>query len=109
MPNLGVPASTFDSICTCLRSVLENDKPEDLVRFHHQTFVDFLVSHSCRVEFRVDLESMRAKITLACLQTLQTRLRFNICDIGSSYLLNRDVHDLATRVEDCIPASLARM
>ncbi|KAJ7121660.1 hypothetical protein C8R44DRAFT_877041 [Mycena epipterygia] len=109
MPHIRVSASTFDDICRRLRSVLDNDAPDDIVRFHHKSFVDFLLSPSfqCPPELRLDMQEQQIKITAAYLRTLQDRLGFNICKLESSYELHNNVPDLADRIEKHIPAYLS--
>ncbi|KAJ6628585.1 hypothetical protein B0H10DRAFT_1990495 [Mycena sp. CBHHK59/15] len=102
MPNLSVPNSAFDNICRRLRSVLDNEKPDELVRFHHQSFVEFLASPSCPVDLRIETRTQRIKITLAYLRTLRRELVFNICDLQSGNDFNRDIDDLASRIEEHI-------
>ncbi|KAJ6576163.1 WD40-repeat-containing domain protein [Mycena vulgaris] len=107
MPNIEVPGSTFDDICRRLRPVLDNDAPNDLVRFHHQSFPDFLVSRSCPPVLCIELQTQRTRITEAYLRTLRTRLSFNICNLDSSHILNDAVADLPTRIKRHIPDALS--
>ncbi|KAJ7488428.1 hypothetical protein FB451DRAFT_1126752 [Mycena latifolia] len=104
MPTLEVPGSTFDDICRRLRPVLDND---DVVRFHHKSFADFLLSPSCPSDLRIDLQEQRIKTTSAYLRVLLARLCFNICKLDSSYILNEDVPDLPQRIKQHVPDTLS--
>lgn len=38
---------------------------------------------------------------------MESRLRFNICHLETSHVFNKDVKDLAPRIDACIPHSLS--
>lgn len=93
---LSIEDSVVEYICNGLQSVLDC---EGAARIHHQSFVDFLINpKECPPDFLINRERENRTITLACLQTMKCHLRFNICDLKSSYLRNNDVPDLALRV-----------
>jgi hypothetical protein len=45
---------------------------EDEIRFHHKSFVDYLLDPSRSLEYCVDMEEMNARLALACIITMQT-------------------------------------
>ena len=54
-------------------SVVENDyREEDGIRFHHKSFIDYLMDSSRSLEYCVDEEEMNARLALACIVTMQT-------------------------------------
>ena len=67
-----------------LRSDIADDNlppPEDLqtyyedgddIRFHHKSFIDYLLNPSRSMKYCVDMEKMNARLALACIVTMQT-------------------------------------
>ena len=45
---------------------------DDDIRFHHKSFIDYLLDPSRSLECRVDMEEMNTRLALACIVTLQT-------------------------------------
>jgi hypothetical protein len=72
----------------------------------HSSIRDFFTSQSCPPDFRVDIEQAHVQVGLACLETMIRELRFNICGLESSLVANKDIKNLAERVQDNIPSSL---
>jgi hypothetical protein len=103
---LGVePLSMLDTILMGLQSVMDNG---DILRFSHQSFVDFLVDpESCPPIFLINKATQNRDLALASLQVMKIGLRFNICQLGSSHVHNDDVPDLGSRIEREIPAHLS--
>ena len=54
--------------------------PEDLqtyyrndeIKFHHKSFIDYLLDPSRSLEYCVDMEEMNMRLALACIVTMQT-------------------------------------
>ncbi|KAG8730692.1 hypothetical protein FRC11_006081, partial [Ceratobasidium sp. 423] len=61
------------------------------VRLHHASFKDFVTNPLRAGEFHIPLDRY--------LQVMQRDLRFNICGLETSHLLNSEVHDLKLRVQ----------
>ncbi|KIM24267.1 hypothetical protein M408DRAFT_39882, partial [Serendipita vermifera MAFF 305830] len=102
---LSIDGSTMEYICNGLRSVLDCG---GIVRIRHQSFVDFLLNPiDCPLSFLVDKERECRNLALCCLATMKRHLRFNICDLKSSYARNQDVPNLAQQVGKCIPLCLS--
>ncbi|KIM26984.1 hypothetical protein M408DRAFT_72023, partial [Serendipita vermifera MAFF 305830] len=73
-------------------------------RIYHQSFVDFLIDQSkCPSQFFIDIKQESRALTIACFRIMESRLKFNICGFESSHLRNRDIPNLAARVDECIP------
>ncbi|KIM25844.1 hypothetical protein M408DRAFT_73786, partial [Serendipita vermifera MAFF 305830] len=101
---LSMDSTSMEYICNGLQSVLDCD---DTLRIHHQSFVDFLVNpDECPPLFRISRERENQNLTMACLRTMETHLRFNICDLKSSYVRNSDIPNLTSQIEECIPTHL---
>lgn len=79
------------------------------IRTLHASFADYLTdASSCGDQpWFVDGPRDHVDFTTGCLRVMKRFLRFNICGLETSYLTNGDVLDLAKRIEDCIPRSLA--
>ena len=45
---------------------------EDEIRFHHKSFIDYLLDPSRSLEYFVDLKEMNTRLALACIDTMQT-------------------------------------
>ncbi|KAF7973355.1 hypothetical protein HWV62_15525 [Athelia sp. TMB] len=79
------------------------------VRTLHASFTDYLTDpRSCADQpWFIDVRKYHLEFTLGCLRVMKQQLRFNICGLETSYLLNRDVPNLAVRIENCIPRCLS--
>ena len=45
---------------------------EDEIRFHHKSFIDYLLDPSRSLEYCVDMEEMNTRLALACIVTMKT-------------------------------------
>ncbi|KZP12137.1 WD40 repeat-like protein, partial [Athelia psychrophila] len=79
------------------------------VRTLHASFADYLTdARMCGDQpWFIDESRHHHEFTIGCLRVMERLLRFNICGLPTSYLMNRDVQDLPDRVKTCIPQSLA--
>jgi KaiC/GvpD/RAD55 family RecA-like ATPase len=96
---------TLESITNRLRPVLNS---ENILRFNHQSFVDFLLSSTEKSSnFSINLEHANRKLALACLEMMKKQLRFNICGLNSSHIRNEEVSDLNSRIEKNVPLHIS--
>ncbi len=72
----------------------------------HTSFRDFLTSKEKSGDFCVGLRDAHRQLARSCLGLLVDGLKFNVCDLESSYLANKDVEDLDSRVDKHIPPAL---
>ena len=94
----------LNHICQGLRSVLDTG---DLLRFTHQSFVDFLMtSEGCHPPFLFHMANQSSTLLLASLHVMKNELRFNICQLETSHAVHDDIPDLELRVHDAIPPHL---
>jgi hypothetical protein len=94
----------LNHICQGLRSVLDTG---DLLRFTHQSFVDFLMdSGGCQMPFLFHNAIQSRILVLASLRVMKQQLRFNICKLETSHVIHDDIPDLSLRVRDNIPPHL---
>jgi len=72
----------------------------------HTSFRDFLTNKEKSSDFCVGLRDAHLQLARSCLGLLFKSLKFNICNLESSYLANKDVKDLRSRVDKHIPPAL---
>jgi NACHT domain len=74
----------------------------------HISFSDFLFDcKRCPEPFCIDWSRENQKFAMACFRLMREGLRFNICDLKTSHLLNDDVEDLSQKIETNIPMVLS--
>ena len=79
------------------------------IRVRHLSISDFLISDECPCNYRIDPQGANVQLGIACLKTMVSQLRFNICGLEDSRLANAEVEDLPSRVtrniSDCLQYS----
>ena len=76
------------------------------VRPLHASFYDFLLDKKRSREFFIEQRDVHRDIAVASLSVMQTGLRFNICELQTSYVRNSEVLGLEKKVEENIPPHL---
>ncbi|KAJ7439640.1 hypothetical protein B0H11DRAFT_566024 [Mycena galericulata] len=78
-------------------------------RILHTSFRDYLTDfeRSGSHPWFVEKETQSRSLTLGCFHVLQDRLRFNICDLKNSHVLNSEVPELAKRKEEYLSPDLS--
>lgn len=99
------------SILANLQSVipeLGHDDKQVGVSFYHPSFLDYMEQGLCPSHLQYAQEELSQVIGSRCLDHLQgiSGLRFNICQLESSYRANTDVQDLSKKIDTSIPALL---
>ncbi|QRV95394.1 Vegetative incompatibility protein HET-E-1 [Ceratobasidium sp. AG-Ba] len=89
-----------------LRSVLRVDDQNGLVSTLHASFPDFMLTEIRSGAFWCDGKQQNRRLSKLCFDMMNRLLRFNICNLDSSFLLDEEVSDISTRVERSIPAHL---
>ncbi|PAV19324.1 nucleotide-binding-oligomerization-domain like receptor [Pyrrhoderma noxium] len=103
---LDLDEGTTRDILSCLQSLVtfEGGKP---IRIHHASLYDYLISaDSENRNWHIDEERGKTEIALCCFDLMFKRLRFNICNLGTSFAMNDDVLHLQDSVHENIPPSL---
>jgi hypothetical protein len=77
------------------------------IRPIHSSFHDYLTDPERSKKFYIDLSLHRNDLAFATLQVMKAELKFNICKLESSYLLNSDVFNLAQKIEQSISSPLS--
>jgi NACHT domain len=88
-----------------LSHVTSSDHSRPLVPLH-TSFRDFLTSKKSDM-FYVDIDDAHRQLAHSCVSLMLDKLKFNICELETSYLANSDVLDLSTRISEHIPPSLS--
>ena len=101
---LDVDMDVTQNLLSHFRSLVRYEEGQP-IRIHHTSFHDYLISCEGNA-WHIDEGVERAKITSKCLERMRDLLRYNICNIPPSYVLNSDVPDLDHRVTRCIPPFL---
>jgi hypothetical protein len=107
-----------------LSSVIQFSTDTELVYFYHASFREFLLGtpqclppeqlrnypsgteHSDDRQWVIDLPTAHCSLATACFRVMDDSLRFNICEIETSYLRNSDVNGISERIEKAIPPEL---
>ncbi len=88
-----------------LSNVNSSDESLPIVPLH-TSFRDFLTNQKKSGGFCVGLRDVHRQLAHSCLGLLLNDLKFNICKLESSYLANKDVKDLNSRVDKYISPAL---
>ena len=79
------------------------------IRVRHLSISDFLVSDDCPCDYQTNPQDANVQLGIACLRTMVSQLRFNICGLEDSRLANADIQDLPSRIikniSDCLQYS----
>ncbi|KAG8775170.1 hypothetical protein FRC12_001626 [Ceratobasidium sp. 428] len=97
--------SVLSRVINRLGSVLYRDD-QSAVRVLHQSFSDYIAEMDCPEHYRIDPVALNAELTASCLEVMLRDLRFNICKLEDSCVMNCDVIDLQTRIETNVPPEL---
>ncbi|KAJ7208649.1 WD40-repeat-containing domain protein, partial [Mycena pura] len=83
--------------------------PNQPTRSLHASFADYLTDpkHIGTQPWFVDSALGHRYLALGCLEVLRKQLKFNICGLESSYVLNSELEDLNTRIQQFISPELS--
>ena len=90
---------------------------DDRVFWYHASFPDFIFSQarsgsvlldsdSPAVDIHCEEAAHHERLACSCFRIMKSHLRFNICDLPSSFLLDSEVPDLDSRIQANISDSL---
>jgi hypothetical protein len=85
-----------------LRSVLHVSETSGLISTLHASFPDYMLSIDRSGRFFCDEKQHNQVLAQCCFDVMRGSLRFNICDLESSHIFDRDVQDLSDRVNQSI-------
>ncbi|KIM21035.1 hypothetical protein M408DRAFT_117289 [Serendipita vermifera MAFF 305830] len=96
----GVQLASISSWVDDLSSLLYRDELiKNGIRVRHASILDYLIGSFCPLDFRVDVKLANIELSSYCLQAMIAGLRFNICELETSYLPNSGIEDLNERVQ----------
>ncbi|PVF93275.1 hypothetical protein CPB86DRAFT_838115 [Serendipita vermifera] len=76
------------------------------VHLLHPTFREFLVDRGVAGQFFVNMAEAHRMMAKGCLDVMKSDLKFNICGLESSFLLNSQIDDLQDRISRSISKQL---
>ncbi|KAG8721356.1 hypothetical protein FRC09_008018 [Ceratobasidium sp. 395] len=102
-----VHTNTLRTVVKVLSSVLyEHGGPGGPVRVYHPSFEDYITDRARSGDFYVDLRHHNFLLAESSLDTMLTELRFNICELETSYVVNIHVPSLEQQVRAAVPGHL---
>ena len=93
------------SLGSLLSNVTLTDRTLPIVPLH-TSFRDFLTDVEMSGVFYIDLGEAHRQLAYSCLGHMLHNLKFNICNLETSYLSNDSISDLQSRINGCIPPAL---
>ena len=101
---------SVEGIINRLEAVVRSHSASEPLRVCHQSFTDFLLDAERSGSFSIHRTESTTILTLGCLRLMNDRvdgLKFNICDLETSYRLNSQVPHLDERLVEAIPTHLS--
>ena len=101
---------SVSSIVSHLGSLLSNVTSSELPIIPlHASFRDFLTDRNRSGDFYIDLIDAHYQLTTSCLDLMldKSGLRFNICNLATSYLANNDMPGLQSQIDTYISPALS--
>jgi hypothetical protein len=100
------PDSSVKFILDKLSSVIFIVGPKESIQIGHLSFSEFLCDRErCPAEFFINRDQQSQKLALSCFRLMEHGLKFNICNLETSHLLNDEVKDLSQKTETHIPTA----
>ncbi|TFK71819.1 WD40 repeat-like protein [Pluteus cervinus] len=81
---------------------------DGIVKAIHPSFAEYLLNENtgCTQRFKVLVLEGHLRMYKTCVEIMQLQLKFNVCHLESSCVLNKEVQDLPQRIKDNILSSL---
>ncbi|THU93196.1 hypothetical protein K435DRAFT_840359 [Dendrothele bispora CBS 962.96] len=89
-----------------LQSVLYINKEDNKVYTFHASFPDYIFSAERNKENHCDQLVHQVLLEKACLGIMEQKLCFNMCNLPSSFLLDKEVEGIERRIAENIPGEL---
>ncbi|THU87618.1 WD40 repeat-like protein [Dendrothele bispora CBS 962.96] len=103
---LEIDLKFVESTISSLQSVLYVDKRDQAIYTFHASFLDYISSKMRAQSLYCDITKHHAYLTNICLDLMNKQLKFNICDLPSSFLADRDVPNIDQTIEEEINEGL---
>lgn len=102
-----ITKATIRATIDQLSSVLYEDASKGgMIRVCHPSILDFLSQHNRCGQYWTNTDQLHQMMVERSMNLMKMKLKFNICDLETSNLANKDVEDMAERVNANIPDSL---
>lgn len=99
---------SLEDMCYKLLPVISIEGEKRAVKLRHKAYKDYLIdSKRCADSFHIDRTKAHRNTTISCFKIMQQGLKFNICELKSSYRRNSEIEDKQSLIERCIPSHLA--
>jgi hypothetical protein len=106
-PNSALSLRDFQHIVRHLASLLVNTHDVDQPIFpFHTSFSDFVHDAKRHHRYLIDIDKANNQLAVGCLEVMDRELRFNICQIPTSYRANKDIENLGALVRKNISPHL---
>ncbi|KAH8104178.1 hypothetical protein DFH11DRAFT_1520190, partial [Phellopilus nigrolimitatus] len=76
------------------------------IQIYHPSFLDLIGQELYSTQFRIDPVQFKTDIALECLHIMLSGLKFNICQLKTSYLPNSAIPDLEDKISEHISQGL---
>jgi hypothetical protein len=103
------PHQSIEFILKKLATVILIGNTDERVYFGHLSFSEFLCDPKrCPGQFFIDREKDSRQLAEACLRLMKDGLKFNICDLETSHVLNKNLPErISKQIETAIPPPLS--
>jgi hypothetical protein len=92
------PTASVNFILDKLSSVISVGRDFG-IRINHLSFAEFICDpHKCPQQFYIARRKGSHKMSMRCFQLMKDGLKFNICNLETSHLSNRNMDDLSERI-----------
>ncbi|CAE6470438.1 unnamed protein product [Rhizoctonia solani] len=101
---------TEDQVWTALqslRSVVHVPEDHSRISTLHASFPEYMLDKSRSMKFCCDPSKSNEALVHQCFEVMKSELRFNICNLESSYLIDEQVEDMKTRITRFISPSVS--
>lgn len=102
------PEVSMEETLHKLSPLLSFSGENKIVNLRHKAYQAYLLdSERCSSDWSIDQDRAQRRMTISCLKIMQRALKFNICGLESSYLMNEDVKDNDERIKSSISSRLS--
>ncbi|KAG8687050.1 hypothetical protein FRC11_007892 [Ceratobasidium sp. 423] len=89
-----------------LYSVLYVSDRNNTVSTLHASFPDYILDQTRSLSFHCDKNANHGRLSQKCFELMESQLRFNICNLPSSFIADKEVEGLEKRIKSTISDTL---